>query len=151
MADPALRQKPFRSGYNAKGSGLMSGGGGTGGGKRRRGTVYAFGANLSSPAEIRELVPTYDPRKDYTQNQLLLLAEKILIEDTRPPAAHPQVLLVSHLMDRKSREIYVTSGTPDPEIVQGLYWRTHPNGRRVNSDEQRKKNGASYYGRGQEQ
>lgn len=149
MADTALRQKPFRSGYNAKGSGLLAGGGGTG--RRRRGKVYAFGANLSNAQEIRELVPTYDPRRDYTQNELLLLAEKILVEDTKPVQAHPQILLVGHLMDRKAREIYVTSGTPDPEIVQGLYWRTHPNGRKVNSAEQRSKNGASYYGRGQEQ
>lgn len=147
--DDALRQKPFRSGYNAKGSGLLSGGGGTG--KRRRGKVYAFGANLSNAAEIRELVPEYDPRKDYTPNELLLLAEKILLEDTKPVTSHPQILLVDHLMRRKMTEIYVSSGIPDPSIVQGLYWRTHPNGRKVNSEEQRKKNGASYYGMGQEQ
>lgn len=145
----APRQKPFRSGYNPKGSGLLSGGGGTGR-RHKRGKVYAFGANLGNAQEIRELVPTYDPRKNYTQNELLLLAERILLEDTKPVQSAPQILLVGHLMDRKSREIYVTSGTPDPEIVQGLYWRTHPNGRKVSSDEQRAK-GASYYGRGQEQ
>jgi len=55
------------------------------------------------------------------------------------------VLFEEHLQSRKRREIYTTVGTPDPNIVSGMYNRTHPQGRKVNSAEQRKKNGASYF------
>lgn len=55
------------------------------------------------------------------------------------------ILFEEHLYQRRRREIYTTIGTPDPSIVAGIYNRTHPDGRKVNSDAQRKKNGASYY------
>jgi hypothetical protein len=55
------------------------------------------------------------------------------------------ILFEEHFASRKRREIYTSIGTPDPSIQQGMYYRTHPQGRKVNSPEQRKKNGASYY------
>lgn len=55
------------------------------------------------------------------------------------------ILFEEHLHSRKRREIYTSVGTPDPNIVSGIYNRTHPKGRKVNSPEQRKKNGASYF------
>ena len=55
------------------------------------------------------------------------------------------ILFEEHFASRKRREIYTTIGTPDPSIQQGMYYRTHPQGRKVNSKEQRKKNGASFY------
>jgi hypothetical protein len=55
------------------------------------------------------------------------------------------ILFEEHLHQRRRREIYNAVGTPDPSIVAGIYNRTHPEGRKVNSPEQRKKNGASYY------
>lgn len=59
------------------------------------------------------------------------------------------VLMEEHLQHRRRREIYTESddamGVPDPSIVSGLYHRTHPQGRKVNSKEQRKRNGASFY------
>lgn len=55
------------------------------------------------------------------------------------------ILFPEHEQSRKRREIYTSLGTPDPSIVQGIYNRTHPQGRKVNSKEQRSKNGASYY------
>lgn len=54
------------------------------------------------------------------------------------------ILFADHLATRRKREIYTTVGTPDPNIVQGIYNRVHPQGRKVNSDAQRKKNGASF-------
>jgi len=57
---------------------------------------------------------------------------------------HP-ILFKNHLDDRHRREIYTANGTPDPGIQRGMYNRTHPQGRKVNSDTQRKKNGASWY------
>jgi hypothetical protein len=55
------------------------------------------------------------------------------------------VLFEEHLKNRQRREIYTTVGTPDPEIVSGLFNRTHPQGRKVNSAEQRQRHGASFY------
>lgn len=55
------------------------------------------------------------------------------------------ILFEEHLQQRRRREIYTTIGTPDPSIVAGIYNRTHPQGRKVNSLAQRQKNGASWY------
>lgn len=55
------------------------------------------------------------------------------------------ILFESHLHNRRRREIYTTEGVPDPSIKQGLYNRTHPQGRKVNSPEQRKRHGASFF------
>jgi hypothetical protein len=55
------------------------------------------------------------------------------------------ILFEEHIYSRKRREIYCKAGLPDPNIVQGIYNRPHPQGRKVNSDAQRKKHGASYY------
>lgn len=55
------------------------------------------------------------------------------------------ILFEEHFQSRKRREIYTTQGTPDPSIVSGMYNRVHPQGRKVNSEEQRKRNGASFY------
>lgn len=63
----------------------------------------------------------------------------------RSIAGKNPILFENHMQDRKRREIYTSIGTPDPSIQRGLYNRTHPNGRKVNSDEQRKRNGASFF------
>jgi hypothetical protein len=64
------------------------------------------------------------------------------------------ILFETHLYNRKRREIQVKEGVPDPAYTmdrwnkrptQGMYYRTHPQGRKVNTPDQRKKNGASYY------
>lgn len=55
------------------------------------------------------------------------------------------ILFEEHFQSRRRREIYCTVGTPDPSITQGIYNRTHPRGRKVNSEEQRKRNGASFF------
>ena len=63
------------------------------------------------------------------------------------------ILFESHLYNRKRREIYVSEGIPDPAYTmdrfgrptQGMYNRTRPDGRKVNTKSQRAKNGASFY------
>jgi hypothetical protein len=55
------------------------------------------------------------------------------------------ILFENHLQDRRRREIYTSVGTPDPSIQRGMYNRTHPQGRKVNTKEQRRKNGASFF------
>jgi hypothetical protein len=63
----------------------------------------------------------------------------------RTIAGENPILFENHLQDRRRREIYTSIGTPDPSIQQGMYNRTHPQGRKVNSTEQRKRNGASFF------
>lgn len=55
------------------------------------------------------------------------------------------ILFEEHIQSRRRREIFNSLGTPDPSIVSGMYNRVHPQGRKVNSEEQRKRNGASFY------
>jgi hypothetical protein len=64
------------------------------------------------------------------------------------------ILFESHLYNRKRREIHVKDGIPDPAFTMdrwgkrpttGIYNRTHPQGRKTNTPEQRARNGASWY------
>jgi hypothetical protein len=63
------------------------------------------------------------------------------------------ILFENHLQERRRREIYTEIGTPDPSLTQdrfgrptqGIYNRTHPDGRKVNTISQRRKSGAAYY------
>jgi hypothetical protein len=97
------------------------------------------------PPDWKDWVPEYVPGRKYTKRELTLMAELMLVEDPKPNNQYPAILTYKTYKDRLKREIYVASGIPDPSIVQGMYWRTHPEGRKVSSEEQRKKNGASFY------
>lgn len=55
------------------------------------------------------------------------------------------ILFEEHFQSRRRREIYNSLGSPDPSIVSGMYNRAHPQGRKINSAEARKKHGASWY------
>lgn len=91
----------------------------------------------------------------YSPYELDLMAEEILraharsidVETGKPTGIKGDnpVLFEEHIQARKRREIYNQNGTPDPSINEGMFWRTHPQGRKVNNDEQRKKHGASFY------
>jgi hypothetical protein len=93
--------------------------------------------HLSDQTRIRNEVPDFDESCDYTRRELTLLAEKILIEDPRHIDEHPAILLAPHYMDRLRHEIFVSSGVPQPHVVSGLYWRTHPDGRKWWNREER--------------
>lgn len=86
---------------------------------------------LSDHTRIKNEVPDFQEGIDYTPRELLLLAEKMLIKDPKPVNEAPAILLIPHLRDRQKREIYNQNGVPDPSICEGLYWRTHPQGRIV--------------------
>ena len=91
----------------------------------------------------------------YTPGELDLMADDILrahsrsidVETGKPKGikGDAPILFEEHLYARKRREIYNQNGTPDPSINEGMFWRTHPQGRKVNDISQRKKHGASYY------
>jgi hypothetical protein len=83
-----------------------------------------------------------------TPAQLDYITDMILKADVRAGnRIHHKnpILFKEHMRTRYRREIYPKSGVPDPSVEQGMYNRTHPEGRKVNSEYQRKVNGASYY------
>ncbi len=55
------------------------------------------------------------------------------------------ILFEQHMYERQKREILNENGVPEPSLVKGFYYRTHPEGRKVNSEKARKENGASYF------
>jgi hypothetical protein len=102
---------------------------------------------------------------DYNGRELEAYATALLREDSKQFANYSRetgILFEDHLYSRQRREIGNSSGIADPTLTaslqdsskpgrhtgdgQMMYNRTHPRGRRVNSEEQRKKNGASFYG-----
>lgn len=126
-----------------KESGMLRGGGVRHGRPKYTGpdTPWAF-LSRKDTARIKREVPDFDPTVVYSKPELEMITEKILLEDTHDG---PMWLNGAMYKERIRREIYVASGTPDPSIVEGLYNRTHPQGRKVNTEEQRKYNGAGFY------
>lgn len=100
---------------------------------------------------LAELEPFDPARRDYSERELAMYADKMLrdagTDDTDAP-----ILFQEHIEPRWRKEVRVESGTPDASIThalskdgQTMYNRQHPQGRKVNSEQQRKTNGASYY------
>lgn len=101
----------------------------------------------------------------YTDRELDQIADQFLRDDARtinPETGKPKgisgenpILFEEHLSKRKSREIMTRAdernGIIDPAFSlnsngqRGMYNREAPDGRKVNTEEQRKKNGASWY------
>lgn len=129
--------------YDPHGSGHLKGSGKRK--PRRQRDVGWANISISDRTAILEGVPDYEEGCCYSEREKLLLAEKILRSDSKSPQEFPTVLFYEHLKERWKREIYTANGTPDPSVASGLYWRTHPEGRKVNSDDQRKRNGAGFY------
>lgn len=109
---------------------------------------------------------TFELTDDCSARDLEGYADALLRADAKTnPDVETGILFEEHLYNRKKREVYVKSqdsnGIVDPTLTaaiagrdergrirgdgQTMYNRTHPQGRKVNSEEQRKKNGASYY------
>lgn len=100
-------------------------------------------------------LPPFDPtRRDYTDRELAMYADLMLRDCEADPTA--PILFQEHIEPRWRKEVNVTDpaakGTPDAVITrsqspdgQTMFNRQHPQGRKVNSKEQRGKNGASYY------
>ena len=103
---------------------------------------------------------TFDPDGDYTPRELDAFADAFLQADARETGVESGILFEEQLYRRTRREIKTAEGTvqgiisnrhkdraPGRHIGDGqaMYNRQHPQGRKVNSLEQRRKNGASYY------
>lgn len=100
---------------------------------------------LSESWRIRNEVEDYDPKKKYTNRQLLLIAEKILLTDSKPHKEDPVILCAEALLRRSKREIFVGDGVAKEHVQSGIYWRTHPQGRKWRTPEEMKTQGASFY------
>jgi len=108
-------------------------------------------AHFDNPEPLKP----FEEGKHYTDAQLEGYADQLLRADTRsidPETGKERgiggenpILFAEHLYARKRREIYPKSGEADPNLVAGMYNKTHPEGRKTNSPEARKKHGASYY------
>lgn len=98
--------------------------------------------------QVKEL-PEFDPKKKYTPRQLELYATKLLFDqkDSRGKFLDDGPIWLSddQFQTRWKREIINQEGVPDPALVSGIYNRTHPQGRKVNS-KQAREGGASFYG-----
>lgn len=129
----------------------------------KKGDLLPYGIETGMIESVPQFTPTGEPLLDDEGNQLYLDFPELKCEkghrwfqgegqrrDIRGP--NP-ILFESHLYNRKRREIYVEAGTPDPAFTmdrkgrptQGMYNRSHPEGRKINTKSQRAKNGASYY------
>jgi hypothetical protein len=107
--------------------------------------------------------PPFDPeRRDYTAAELEHYADEFLMADAksidsetgkeRGIGGENPILFAAHIKARERREIKTTSGFVEDSLTvnrmgqPGMYNRVEPHGgRRVNSDEARKKHGASFY------
>lgn len=89
-----------------------------------------------------------DPKRNYTPGELDQVSTAVLRADAKSgnhiKGKNP-ILFEEHIKNRHRREIFNKEGVPDPAFGQGQFNRTHPQGRKVNSEEQRKKNGAAFY------
>ena len=119
-------------------------------------TAYQF-VSLKSAVE---------PGKKYEsirEKELDELADQYLRDDIKNNDSHLMtgdnpILFFEHVKSRWRREVQTGEGIPDPHLSidggkpgaktnnqPGLYNRTHPRGRKVNSEEQRRRHGASFY------
>jgi hypothetical protein len=100
----------------------------------------------------------FDAAADYSAKELEAFATAMLKDDIKESGNVENILFDDHLYNRRKREVYTTDGVPILEAPDmgtefktknpgqtPIYNRTHPQGRKVNSEEQRRRNGASYY------
>ena len=91
------------------------------------------------------LIPTYEEGRTYTERQLEWMADFMIFEH-HSWNSHEKAILNPDMYIRRIRhEVFTKRGVPDPHIVSGLYWRTHPGGLRWRTPEQMKKSDASFY------
>lgn len=119
--------------------------------------IYAMAWRYQETVDLS----TFDPEGCYTSRELDAYAEAMLKEDIKEHGNVRNVLLRDHLASRDRREIKVDATKIDGNITnllpksdrpvdgsgdgQMMYNRTHPKGRKVNSIEQRRANGASFF------
>jgi len=101
---------------------------------------------------LEDLEEDFNPEHKYSSSTLEAYADKLLREDTKARPEEPKILFQEHIETRWSREVHSETGVADQTLTNAQtpdgapsYNRTHPQGRKVNSEKQRKNSGASYY------
>lgn len=139
--------------YWSKSSGCLTGGG-TRRSRVRRSVIRGHALrhqipdiHITDKKAVREQVWDFDPlwEFEYSERELMLMTEKILLDDLKPFWEPPYWLPAAQCMNRMRHEIYTANGTPDPAIASGLYWRTHPQGRKFNTGTTQAEGGHSFY------
>ena len=107
------------------------------------------------PSYNRDERIEFEEGATYTARELEQLADQMLRDDARSVdpetgkergiGGEDPILFAEHLYQRQKREILNENGVPEPALNSGMYYRAHPEGRKINSEEQRKKHGASYF------
>jgi hypothetical protein len=107
------------------------------------------------PAYDKNNLLEFEEGKEYTARELDQLTDQLLRAHARsidPETGKERgiggedpILFEEHIHQRRRREILNENGVPDPSLASGLYFRTHPEGRKVNSEEARKRHGASFF------
>lgn len=124
--------------------------------KPAREAVYLEMRTFNPPERIE-----YEEGKQYTDKELEQLADQFLRDDAKSIDAatgkpkgiqgENPILFEEHLRKRASREIGNERGVADPAYTlnsngqPGMYNRVAPDGRKVNSEDQRRRNGASFF------
>lgn len=80
----------------------------------------------------------FDPNAKHSPERLDAYATAILSANRLGPG--DGILFNEHLIARAKHEVYNAYGVPEPNIVEGMYWRTHKSGRKFNSLEERTAN-----------
>lgn len=135
--------------YSPKTSGLMQGGGRTKRYTHRSLRKFKLSDDfpnlmLSAAADIKREIPDYEEGRSYNDREMILLAEKIILQDIEARPDGPCVLTASAYLRRTKREIYSNQGVVDPAYAAGLYFRAHPNGRKLHTKAQRR-DGEGFY------
>lgn len=106
------------------------------------------------PNYNREPIEWNPEKENWTKAELEQLADQLLKEEAR--AIDPEtgkkrgiggenpILFDEHIYKRQQREILNVNGIPDPSITRGIYHRPHPEGRKLNTEAQRKA-GSGFY------
>lgn len=82
--------------------------------------------------------------KEYTEAQLEAFADQILREDRKDTGEQHGILNDRQVYAHQRREVLNETGTPEPEIASGIYWRAHPEGRGINSKQSRTTKGGAH-------
>lgn len=112
--------------------------------KKYGGEVRPRRFRMSNAEKIRRgMVPKYAEGRSYTHPELELMADALIYGPGW--TADGSILNYDMYRRRLKHEVYTNLGTPDPSIVSGFYWRTHPQGLPFETKTKRIEGAKSFY------
>ena len=88
-------------------------------------------------------IPMYREGVKYSKVELELMADDLIFADEG--WVPDGTILNPEMYKRRKKHEIMCNQTPDPSIVSGLYWRTHPQGLRWNPREERIEKSLPFY------